>query len=92
MNKNEYIRITKVETDTVNPNGIDNGYWAEGFLALDIRVGHPIYICRMRNILHPTGRLGEFTSSRVEKIEGNIVHTQNSKYLIEGTEQPKESL
>ena len=87
MKQQDFIRITKLEslnefsknndhTQTV----LDDQWFCEGFLGNDIKLGEQIDLFRIANYNYPTGRLGSFNTSIVEKIEpvddkNCIIHT-----------------
>ena len=84
MKKSNHIKLTKVHTIIDHNTVIKDSYWAKGELIADIEVGSPIRMWRTSRARQnpeesPTvNGLGLFTSSPVQKIEGNLIYTKNS--------------
>jgi hypothetical protein len=98
MKKDTLVTLTKLKPlenpEYPTPNKADyrpgqfNGnvslpidYTATGILLKDIEVGEPILM--FRHIRNGIKTPGHFSSSRVSKIEGNLLYTNNSIYKIE---------
>ena len=107
MKKGQYVKLNKLDEAVEakckaahwnsHQHGKDNGdvtslpvgYWVEGFLLDDINEGSPITLNRrIRNGIVVSGM---FSSSPVKIIDGNVVMTDNSKYVVT-IEQPKDSI
>lgn len=56
-------------------------YSVEGYLITDIQIGNSIVINRTKRNEEITG--GHLKSSPVEKIENKVIHTNNSRYVLE---------
>lgn len=93
---NPYVRVVKINR-TENPvqetanketyiHGAFNkespyiGYWLEGYLLKPVAVGSSIWVDRRVRNGEPIA--GEFKSSRIQKIEGDMIYTHNSIYLL----------
>lgn len=98
MKSKDYIKITKLKPSrnpiAPTPNkkdyvpGEDNGfvslpvdYTAEGYLLEDVQIGKPVLIERHKR--NGVESLGFMNTSRIKKITGNKLETENSIYLIE---------
>lgn len=98
MKEKDYIKITKLKA-CKNPKvetpdkkdyipGQDNGnvslpaeYTVEGYLLNDVKIGQIIMIDRVkRNDIETPGLMN---TSKITKINGNRIETQNSIYKIE---------
>jgi len=80
------VKITKIATINVNPNGIDDAYWAIGTIVAEPTVGNQFTIYRESNI-HKVGH-GVFKTSLVVFVtpteDGKIfIKTENGEYSLE---------
>jgi riboflavin synthase alpha subunit len=81
MNANDKVRATKLKAIQNPERALETGYEIEGYLLYPISVGGFINVWRtMRNGVEIPGH---FTSTQIEKIEGNLVYTKNSVWQIE---------
>jgi len=82
MREDTIVKLTKLKTVVDRgPGSLQKDYWLAGFLINPIKVGEEIVVYRqVRNgVVTP----GFFTSSPVDKIEEQLIYTQNSIWRLE---------
>lgn len=77
------LRMTKLETvqKPVGELTLEEGYWVEGHVQALPEVGKSLVM--MRDTRNGVRMLGTFATSPVVKIEGNVIHTNNSRWQYE---------
>ena len=88
-----FVRLIKLEALSRETGAmLKTGYWVEGILQAPISTGETIRLLRHRRPRwadDPEGtpeiveRLGLFESSEIQKIDHNLLYTQNSIWQIE---------
>ena len=59
---------------------VPKGYWVTGVLCADVEVGKPIVVAR--DYRNGVKAVGTFISSPVKEIDGNVITTDNSIYVL----------
>ena len=87
MKANDKVRLTKIEAIQNPEMALNTGYEIEGYLINPVGVGGFLNVWRtMRNGVETPGH---FTSTQIQKIEGNKIYTLNSIWQIEVIQDAK---
>lgn len=91
MKQGTEVILTKVETVNKETN-YSPGYWTQGFLIFDVKIGEGIYLGRYKranpdNNNEAVNIYGIFRTSPIVKVEGNLIYTKNSIWKIEEIKQ-----
>lgn len=75
------VKLTKLEATNVIPGMLNEGYWLQGILVQELKIGKTIKVLRhTRNGIKMTGI---YESTPLTKIDGDKFYTQNSIWKIE---------
>lgn len=86
------VRLTKLSGVARRTSEIFIGYWLEGVLRSPITIGKPIALLRYRRSRRDDDPMdspetvecmGLFESSKIVRIESNLLYTENSVWQIE---------